>query len=91
MRTATETPTRPRVATVIMGVRSFTMPESNTSAQSAPRSSSRIHRSADADPISSSPSTQKRTFTGSSPARASSHPTWRSGRKLPLSSAAPRA
>ncbi len=86
-----DTPTRPRVATVIAGVRSSTMPESNTKAQSAPRSSSRIHRSADADPISSSPSTQKRTFTGSSPARAKSHPACSSGRKFPLSSAAPRA
>ena len=45
----------------------------------------------DSPPASSSPSTSTRTWTGSSPARASAHAACSSGRKLPLSSAAPRA
>ena len=60
--------TRPRRPTVIAGVRSSTMPESNTIAASAPRSSARIHSAMLSLPASSSPSTTTRTLTGSSPA-----------------------
>jgi hypothetical protein len=83
--------TAPRSPIVMAGVRSSAMPESNTTAQSAPRASVRIHSETAALPASSSPSTTTRTFTGRAPARDSSHATCSSGRKLPLSSAAPRA
>ena len=64
----------------IAGVRSSAISESNTIAQSAPSSASRSHFRTEGLPISSSPSTRKRTFTGSSPARASSQATCSSGR-----------
>ena len=82
---------RPRSPTVIAGVRSSAMPESNTIAASAPRSSARIHSAMLSLPASSSPSTTTRTSTGSSPAFASSQAAHSSGQKLPLSSPAPRA
>jgi hypothetical protein len=81
----------PRRPTVIAGVCSSTMPESNTIAASAPRSSARIHSVIVSLPASSSPSTTTRTLTGSSPALARSQAAFSSGQKLPLSSAAPRA
>ena len=81
----------PRRPSVSAGVSSSTMPESKTIAQSAPRVSERIHSATAPLLASSSPSTSTRTFTGSVPAAASSQATCSSGRKLPLSSAAPRA
>ena len=90
-RTVIEACTNPRPPTVIAGVRSSAISESNTIAQSASSSPARRRSSTERLPISSSPSTRKRTFTGSSPSRASSQATCSSGRKLPLSSAAPRA
>jgi hypothetical protein len=76
---------------VIAGVCSSTIPESKTIAQSAPRSSARTHSATDSPPASSSPSTSTRTLTGSPPSLAIAQATCSSGRKLPLSSDAPRA
>jgi hypothetical protein len=67
------------------------IPESKTTAASAPRSSPRIHSVTSPEPASSSPSTRTRTLTGSSPARESPSAACSSGQKLPLSSDAPRA
>ena len=83
--------TMPRVAVVIAGVSGSSIPESNTIAQSAPRSSASTHSLTSSVPDSSAPSISTRTCTGSSPASAIAHATCSSGRKLPLSSAAPRA
>ena len=69
----------PRSPTVMAGVASSIMPESNTIAASAPRSSARIHSVMVSEPASSSPSTTTRTSTGNSPARAISHAAYRSG------------
>ncbi len=91
VRTSTDVAISPRAAVAMAGVFSSTIIESNTTAQSASPRSSRIQRMAEREPTSSSPSTRKRTFTGSSSARAISQATWSSGRKFPLSSAAPRA
>ena len=85
--------TIPRVATVSAGVVRSSVPASNTiaavgAALVGPASSDRAgcRRS-----LSSSPSISTRTCTGSAPASANPHATSRSGRKLPLSSDAPRA
>ena len=83
--------TIPRSPSVIAGVRSSAMSESKTIAASARRSSARIHSATARLAASSSPSTSTRTFTGSDPSRAIAQATCSSGRKLPLSSEAPRA
>ena len=83
--------TSPRSPMVIAGVCSSTIPESKTIAQSAPRSSARTQCATASPPVSSSPSTSTRTLTGRAPAAACAHATCSSGRKLPLSSDAPRA
>ena len=81
----------PRRPTVTVGTSGSSPPASKTIAASAPRSSARSQRATDSPPTSSSPSTSTRTFTGSAPSRASAQATCSSGRKLPLSSDAPRA
>ena len=81
----------PRVATVRAGVSASSIAESNTIAQSAPRSSASTHRLTSSPPVSSAPSISTRTLSGSSPASAIAQATCSSGRKLPLSSQAPRA
>ena len=58
---------------------------------SAPRSSASTHSPTSSEPVSSAPSISTRTWTGSSPASAIAQATCSSGRKLPLSSEAPRA
>ena len=62
----------PRVATLNAGTSRRIMPLSKMIAASAPRSSASRNSTIECPPVSSSPSQQKRTFTGSSPARASS-------------------
>ncbi len=91
VRTVTSTSTMPRSPTVTAGVSGSGMPLSNTIATSAPRSSARTHSATASPARSSSPSTSTRTCTGSVPSRAIAQATCSSGRKLPLSSAAPRA
>ena len=91
VRTSRWAKTMPRVASVSAGVSASTMPESKTITASAPRSSARTHSPTSSEPVSSAPSISTRTWTGSSPASAISQATCSSGRKLPLSSVAPRA
>jgi hypothetical protein len=73
------------------GVSASSIAESKTIAQSAPRSSASTHSLTSVAPVSSPPSISTRTLTGSSPASAIAQATCSNGRKLPLSSHAPRA
>ena len=91
VRTVRWANTIPRVATVRAGVSASSASASKAIAQSAPRSSAATQSLTSSLPVSSAPSISTRTFTGSSPASAIAHATCSSGRKLPLSSQAPRA
>ena len=91
VRTSTWANTMPRVASVSAGVSASTMPLSKTITASAPRASWRTHSPTSSEPVSSAPSISTRTWTGSSPAFAIAQATCSSGKKLPLSSVAPRA
>ncbi len=81
----------PRAEVTRIGVDGSGMRESNAIAASPGPSSARSQCSALGPPISSSPSTTKRTCTGSSPAAFSSRAAQISGSSWPLSSVAPRA
>ena len=83
--------TIPRVAVVSAGVSASTIPLSNTITASAPRASAITQSPTSAEPVSSAPSISTRMLTGRSAVEASLQATCSSGRKLPLSSVAPRA
>ena len=80
----------PRVAMLNAGSPRRIMLESKTTAASAPRSSAARKSTIECPPVSSSPSQQTRTLTGSSPAAASSRAPARSMYSCPLSSTVPR-